>query len=99
MLSNIGLSFTAREKFLNEFRLFPIKNLEPKLELELEPDLELELIPELEPAPKPKFRKVLLKLREELLNETLNEEANINEEIFRNYIQNEKPSILLKDLS
>ena len=62
--------------------LFPIKNLEPKLGQE----------------PKPKYRKLSLKLSEDFLNEFINEEKKINEEIFRNYLKHQIRSFVVKDL-
>ena len=86
-LGNIGRFFTVREIVVNNFknRLFLIKNLKPKIEMGLESE------------PKPKYGKLSLKLWE-YLNEIVNEEKNINEEIFRNYCKYKSQSSLGKDL-
>ena len=87
-LSNIILPFTAREKVLKNFKTdyFQWEKLELKFEHELEPE------------PKSKYRKISLKLCEQFLNETLNEERNINEKIFRNHFKYQNLSSLVKDL-
>ena len=56
------------------------------------------LEPELEPNPKPNYRKFLLSLCEEFLNEIASEEKNINEEIIGSYFNYLNPSSLAKDL-
>ena len=61
-------------------------------------ELELALKQDLDLKQKPKYRKLSLKSREQFSNEIVNEEKNINEEIFRNYFKYQDPSFLVKDL-
>ena len=66
--NNLGLSFSAREKVLNNFksRLFPIKNFDriPTREPTLEPTPELATEPN-------KHKKSKLKLQQEFINEII----------------------------
>ena len=78
-LNNLGLSFSAREKFLNSFksRLFPIKKLDkvPTCEPTPEAATEQEVAAEPTKATKPKTKRKIssLKLHEEFLNKIKNE--------------------------
>ena len=75
--NNLGLLFSAREKLLNNFksRLFPIKNLDKISTSEPTPELEIE------PT---KQKESELKFQQEFMNEVIDDEKDINDEIFWN---------------
>ena len=97
-LNNLGLLFSATEKFLNIFksRLFPIKNLDKiatcgPTELEVATESTRKPATEATPA---KQQKSKSKLQQEFMNEII---ANKNE-IFSKYFKYQNPSFLVKEI-
>ena len=89
--NNLGLLFSARERFLNNFksRLFATKNLD-KIQIRA-------LTSEVATEPT-KNKKSKLKLQEEFMNEIITDEKDINNEIFLNYFKYQNQLFVETDL-
>ena len=98
MLNNVGLFLKAGEKVLNNFksRIFPIKDKIPTPEYEPVPEPASN--PKVFDTPKSKRKILPIEFLEKILNETVKEEKNINNQIFKEYYHYQALLFLANDL-